>query len=278
MRRTAIAVSTVLLLAASPPGARAAQRLIDLRQIAVDTLSDVAMAAIVGGRPVIYFNPALLQRFGPRMAEFFFAHEYGHIHYGHTGGALANEGGELSLTRQRQELEADCYAAELLGTTDRESVLTALRFFTRMGPYRYDIYHPTGAQRAAKLLACLPPTAPVGDDTVSAPAAHGDRNVTFRVRSPAPGTGEYALEARVWIDDVPVGTISSVRLPGQVEIQRFPPGAHRYRIAATMYALDAMLQLTLGGSASGEGLVTVSDGDVFAVEWSAGDPPSLVRQ
>ena len=53
MRRTAIAVSTVLSLAASPPGARAAQRLIDLRQIAVDTLSDVAMAAIVGGRPVI---------------------------------------------------------------------------------------------------------------------------------------------------------------------------------------------------------------------------------
>jgi Zn-dependent protease with chaperone function len=155
MRRSAIAVSAVLLLAASPQGARAAQLLIDLRQVAVDTLSDVAMAAIVDGRPVIYFNPGLLQRLGPLMTEFFFAHEYGHIHDGHTGGALA-EGGELSLTRQRQELEADCYAAELLGATDPEAVQAALRFFTGMGPYRYDIYHPTGSQRAAKILACLP--------------------------------------------------------------------------------------------------------------------------
>jgi hypothetical protein len=278
MRRTAIALSTVLLLAASPPGARAAQRLIDLRQIAVDTLSDVAMAAIVDGRPVIYFNPALLQRFGPMMTEFFFAHEYGHIHYGHTGGALADEGGELSLTRQRQELEADCYAAELLGSTDRESVQAALRFFTRMGPYRYDIYHPTGSQRAAKILACLPSVTPARGDTIPAAAGRSDRNVTFSVRSPAPAAGEYAVEARIWIDDVAVGTISSVRLPEQVEVQRFAPGAHRYRIDATAYAFDAMLQLTPGGSASGEGLVTVEAGDVFAVEWPAGDPPGLVRQ
>ena len=278
MRRTAIAVSTALLLAASPPGARAAQRLIDLRQIAVDTLSDVAMAAIVDGRPVIYFNPALLQRFGPMMTEFFFAHEYGHIHYGHTGGALADEGGELSLTRQRQELEADCYAAQLLGATDRESVQAALRFFTRMGPYRYDIYHPTGSQRAAKILACLPAAAPAHDDTMPTAAPRSNRNVTFSVRSPAAAAGEHAVEARIWIDDVAVGTISSVRLPGQVEIQRFAPGAHRYRIDATAYAFDAMLQLTPGGTASGEGLVTVSDGDVFAVQWAAGDQPGLVRQ
>jgi hypothetical protein len=278
MRRSAIAASTVLLLAASPPGARAAQRLIDLRQIAVDTLSDVAVAAFVGGRPIIYYNPALLQRFGSRMTEFFFAHEYGHIHYGHTGGALADEGGELSLTRQRQELAADCYAAELLGTTDRESALAALRFFTRMGPYRYDIYHPTGAQRAAKILACLPAPAPRGDTLVAAVPAPGDRNVTFRVRSPSAAEGEYALEARIWIDDVPVGTVSSLRLPGEVAVQRFAPGAHRYRIAATVYAFDAMLQLTPGGRAAGEGLVTVGEGDVFAVEWSAGAEPALVRQ
>jgi hypothetical protein len=232
----------------------------------------------VDGRPVIYFNPALLQRFGPMMTEFFFAHEYGHIHYGHTGGALADEGGELSLTRQRQELEADCYAAELLGSTDRESVQAALRFFTRMGPYRYDIYHPTGSQRAAKILACLPSVTPARGDTIPAAAGRSDRNVTFSVRSPAPAAGEYAVEARIWIDDVAVGTISSVRLPEQVEVQRFAPGAHRYRIDATAYAFDAMLQLTPGGSASGEGLVTVEAGDVFAVEWPAGDPPGLVRQ
>jgi hypothetical protein len=278
MRRTAIAVNAMLLLAASPPGARAAQRLIDLRQIATDTLSDVAVAAIVAGRPTIYYNPALLQGFGPRMSEFFFAHEYGHIHYGHTGGALTDEGGELSLTRQRQELEADCYAAELLGTTDREAALTALRFFTRMGPYRYDIYHPTGAQRAAKILACLPIPAPRGDTASTVPPAPGDRNVTFRLRSPSPADGDYAIEARIWIDDVPVGIISSLRLPSEVAVQRFAPGAHRYRIAATVYVFDAMLQLTPGGSAAGDGLVTVGDGDVFSVVWSAGAQPALVRQ
>jgi hypothetical protein len=28
-----------------------------------------------------------------------------------------------------------------------------------MGPFRFDNLHPTGAQRAAKILACLPPGA-----------------------------------------------------------------------------------------------------------------------
>jgi hypothetical protein len=268
----------MLLLPASPEGARAAQRLIDLRQIASDTLRDVAVAAFVDGRPTIYYNPTLLQRFGPWMTEYFFAHEYGHIHYGHTGGALADEGGELTLLRQRQELEADCYAAGLLGDTDRESVEEALRFFTRMGPYRYDIYHPTGAQRAAKILACLPAEPAAADSGAIRPGGPAGRNVTFTLRSPAPSAGEYAVEARIWIDEVPVGVVSSLRLPASVEVQRFAPGTHRYRIAATVYGFDAMLQLNPGGRAAGEGLVTVADGDVFAVHWSAGRAPVLVRQ
>src|SRR5918995_494086 len=157
MRRFWI-VTTVaaLLLPASPQGAQALQRLIDVRQIATDTLRYVAVAAFVQGRPIIYYNPALLQGFGPRMAEFFLAHEYGHIRYGHTGGALSHEEGEVNLLRQRQELEADCYAARVLGDYQRESVETAIRFFERMGPYHYDAYHPTGSQRAARILSCLP--------------------------------------------------------------------------------------------------------------------------
>jgi hypothetical protein len=153
-------MAAALLLPAAPEGARAAQRLIDVRQIATDTLRDVAVVAFERGRPTIYYNPVLLQGFGPRLAEFFFAHEYGHIRHGHTGGALVHEEEEVSLARQAMELEADCYAAGALGERDRESVEAALRFFRQMGPYRYDAFHPTGSQRAAKILACLPPARP----------------------------------------------------------------------------------------------------------------------
>ena len=158
MRRSSvIAIACAVLLPASPQAARATQRLIDVRQVATDTLRDVAVAAFVQGRPTIYYNPVLLQGFGPHMAEFFFAHEYGHLRYGHSGAALAADPGSTGLTRQRQELEADCYAAQTLAEHGRESVEAAVRFFLRMGPYRYDALHPTGAQRAAKILACLPP-------------------------------------------------------------------------------------------------------------------------
>jgi hypothetical protein len=159
MRRLGIVtVVTALLLPAWVHRAGAVQRLIDVRQIATDTLHDVALATFENGRPIIYYNPALLQRFGPRLTTFFFAHEYGHVHYGHTGAALAAGEGDLSALRQRQELEADCYAARTLSESEPETIGAALRFFTRMGPFRFDAWHPSGSQRAAKILACLPPT------------------------------------------------------------------------------------------------------------------------
>lgn len=280
MRRSwIVTIVAASLLPASPQGAQALQRLIDVRQIATDTLRDVAVAAFVQGRPTIYYNPVLLQGFGPRMAEFFFAHEYGHLRYGHAGGALAHEAGEASLMRQRQELEADCYAAQVLAETDREAVDAALRFFRRMGPYRYDALHPTGSQRAAKILSCLPPApeelvepAAVPEDASLAP------DVSFTLRSPAASAGEYAVEARIWIDDIAVGTVSSIRQPGSIVVRGFPAGVHRYRVAVKLYAFDAMLQLNPGGGASGDGLIVVAEGSVLAVRWRSGEPPTLVRQ
>jgi hypothetical protein len=157
MRRLGIVTAmTALLLPAGTHRAGAVQRLIDVRQIASDTLQDVALATFENGRPVIYYNPVLLQRFGPRLTSFFFAHEYGHIRYGHTGAALAAAEGDPTTQRQRQELEADCYAARTLGESEPETVGAALRFFNRMGPFRFDAWHPSGSQRAAKILACLP--------------------------------------------------------------------------------------------------------------------------
>jgi hypothetical protein len=280
MRRSwIVTIVAASLLPASPQGAQALQRLIDVRQIATDTLRDVAVAAFVQGRPTIYYNPVLLQGFGPRMAEFFLAHEYGHLRYGHAGGALTHEKGEVSLTRQRQELEADCYATQVLAEHHREAVESALRFFRRMGPYRYDAFHPTGSQRAARILACLPPAPedPVEPGAVPENASHASA-VSFTLQSPAASAGEYAVEARIWIDDTAVGTVSSIRQPGSIVIRGFPAGAHRYRVSVKLFAFDAMLQLNPGGGASGEGLIVVDEGSVLAVRWRSGEPPTLVRQ
>jgi hypothetical protein len=173
MRRFTIAtVVTALLLPAGAEQARAVQRLIDVRQVATDTLRDVALAVFEHGRPVIYYNPGLLQQFGPNLTTFFFAHEYGHVRFGHTGAALVTGESDPSAIRQRQELEADCYAARTLAESDPAAVGAAIRFFTRLGPFRFDAWHPSGSQRAAKILACMPsdpenPTA--SSDSTSAP-------------------------------------------------------------------------------------------------------------
>lgn len=146
------------LVAAGSERATAAQRLVDVQPVASDTLTDVAVTVYERGRPVIYYNPTLMQRLGPHLADFFMAHEYGHVAYGHGGGALSQPHDDLSSRRQRQELEADCYATRFLAQNNRAAVEAALRFFTRMGPFRFDDLHPSGSQRAAKILACLPAT------------------------------------------------------------------------------------------------------------------------
>jgi hypothetical protein len=155
-RASAGLVVTVLLATASAAPLAAAQRLVDVRQVASDTLHDVAVATYERGLPVIYYNPTLMQRVGPELADFFLAHEYGHIAYGHAGGALAEPRDDLSSLRQKQELEADCYATQLLAAENRSAVDAARQFFSRMGPFRFDNLHPSGSQRAAKILACLP--------------------------------------------------------------------------------------------------------------------------
>jgi hypothetical protein len=137
----------------------AAQRLVDVREIATDTLRDVALVTYEQGRPIIYYNPILMQRVGPHLADFFMAHEYGHVVYGHAGAALTLGGDDAGARRQRQELEADCYATASLTERNSQAVAAALQFFNRLGPFRFDNLHPTGAQRAAKILACLPPGA-----------------------------------------------------------------------------------------------------------------------
>ena len=155
------AIALAAALTTAPTRAAAAQRLVDAVQVPTDTLRDVAVAGFEHGRPVIYYNPTLMSRVGPQLADFFFAHEYGHLFYGHTGAALTDAIDDLSDLRRHQELAADCYAARALSLTDAVAVEAAVRFFSRMGPFRFDNLHPSGAQRAARILACIPDDTPL---------------------------------------------------------------------------------------------------------------------
>lgn len=164
----AMAASLLLLgtLASAAPLAAAQQTqepLTNVRVVEATWIRDVAMMRREGGRPVIYINPRLLDRFGPVMRDFFIAHEYGHVAHGHDAGEFTWQHHDappvdslFARTRQRQELEADCYATRTLAESEPETVGAALRFFNRMGPFRFDAWHPSGSQRAAKILACLP--------------------------------------------------------------------------------------------------------------------------
>lgn len=139
---------------ASPRTASAIQQFVDVREVATDTLSDVAVTVITAARPTIYYSPVRMQQIGPKLAAFAMEHEYGHVRYRH-GGALLSSDGVRGTRRQQQELEADCYAARVLVVTDPEAIKAALQFFTSMGPFRFDALHPSGAQRAETIRTCL---------------------------------------------------------------------------------------------------------------------------
>jgi Zn-dependent protease with chaperone function len=128
-----------------------------VQEIADVSLRDVAVAVYDPVRPVIYFNPDLMDRFSPELGAFFMAHEYAHIALRHTrASALRAEVGNPSQVLQGKELEADCLAAKRLGSAHRDASLAAVRFFSRMGNTQFDTEHPTGTQRARRILACMP--------------------------------------------------------------------------------------------------------------------------
>jgi len=128
-----------------------------IQVVSTDTLRDVAVAVYDSVRPVIYVNEVRLRQFEPAMQQFFLSHEHGHIALHHTRSYALNgtaEGQRAAIVSR--ELEADCWASRTLGHDNRPAVLAASRFFAAMGPFRYDREHPSGSQRAARILACLP--------------------------------------------------------------------------------------------------------------------------
>ena len=135
----------------------AAPETITVQVIPSDTLHDVAVAVWDEKHPTIYVNPTKMQQFGPLLTEFFLAHEFGHVQYRHTRAfALSADGADRDAVNRSHELEADCFATRNLAAANREAVLAAVQFFSQQGQFRFDRDHPSGAQRAAKILSCLP--------------------------------------------------------------------------------------------------------------------------
>ncbi len=135
------------------------QQLPRIPTVATDTLPDLARAVADPDRPVIYYNPRLMARFGPEISAFVLAHELAHIALGHArpspGRALTEtEKGELERLLRSWELEADCVAAIRLSRERPAALSAAIQFFEQMGESRIDAEHPTGAARAERLNSC----------------------------------------------------------------------------------------------------------------------------
>ena len=252
-------------------------------EVETDSIRDVAVAAVDRDAPVIYVNPQLARRYGPLLTRFFVAHEYGHVQLRHTRAGLFSLSARLrDSVLVAQELEADCYAAQLEGADAVAATEAALRFFARLGPFRYDAQHPSGAQRAGTLLRCLPlaPDAQAlrqGDTGVERGPVSGEPvRIRFAVRSAALEGRSYGKEAVLWLDGRRVGVVSNLRSPGALVVDQFVSGIHNYRLTLDTYGLAGMLGLS--GTVTSRGQVLLQDGDRWVVEWEPGGEPRLVRE
>lgn len=144
-----------------------------VRHVPDRSLNDAALAVADARDPVVYYNPALLNRFGPELAAFVMAHEYGHIAHGHVRVRQPRGTMAPSEIMQRYELEADCYAARMLSESNPGAVKAAISYFDRMGERQVDEDHPAGSARAAELRRCMPDSQVVTARARTAPADRG---------------------------------------------------------------------------------------------------------
>ena len=128
----------------------------NIRTVASETLTDLAVAFADSADPVVYYNPRLMARYGTEISAFVLAHEYAHIQLGHRRPNAAAIDPRLPLENLLQgwELAADCAAAARLARERPSALNAAIGFFQRMGLDRVDREHPTGSARAAQLTTC----------------------------------------------------------------------------------------------------------------------------
>lgn len=284
-RALLLAFGLVSALGAGRADAQGLHLIPGVLEIPSDTLQDLAIAAVDLPAPVIYYNPRMTRRFGPLLTEFFLAHEYGHIALRHTRSGFEGlpETVRDSVLRL-QELEADCYSAARTDARARASSDAAIRFFTRLGPFRFDSEHPTGAQRAARILDCLPPTprersaAELGETGVETGPVSGElQKVRFSVATEGLGATGSGREVVLWIDGQRLGQISNMRFPTSIAVDRFGAGIHAYRMELVLFEREGIQQYNRGGTLVGRGYIAVGDGDSLTVEWIPGSAPVLVK-
>ncbi len=284
MRSRAVGVLALFMLSAPALVGQDLKLIPGVAEIASERINDIAVAEVDRPDPVIFYKPSLFRRYGPLLSRFFLAHEYGHIARQHSRFKLAvlQPYARDSALRQ-QELDADCYAASLEGDEARSAAEAALRFFSRLGPFRFDTEHPTGAQRAAQILECLPtPRTEVtygrGDTGVEVGAVSGEpERIRVQVRALELGTINFGNEATLWIDGQRLGEISNLRESGELAVDRFAAGLHNYRIHLRVFRKEGE-QYEQDRTVIGRGLVLLQAGDRFRVQWAPGESPTLERE
>jgi hypothetical protein len=252
-----------------------------VREIALDTLHDVAVAVYDPKGSIIYYNPDYLQRLGPELSAFFMAHEYGHITLRHTRAhARAGTRRSFKARLQEQELAADCYAAAKLAGGNPSAVGAAIHFFTRMGPFRYDAAHPSGSQRAAKIMSCMPRA----DDAVQTdsittadpgPTSSPTANAGITVTAPLHSDRVPWQEIHFRIGNIQ-SAVSNLHQPRAVALQSLPAGTYDYELRVNVFYLDDQFQLNPSGSIVGSGSITVQGGETLRVESSPGGDARLI--
>lgn len=181
-----------------------------------------------------------------------------------------------------QELEADCYAAALPGEAARTATEAALRFFTRLGPFRFNSEHPTGAQRVARILSCLSsPREPVtygrGDTGIERGPVSGEPEyIRFELRGDSAASHGAAERAVIWMDGVRLGEVAGGIGTETLPVDRFPAGLHSYRILLNEPPGNAV-PWDSAPWLEGNGHLVVREGDIFVVERPAGSRPRLVK-
>ena len=151
-----------------------------------------------------------------------------------------------------------------------------MQFFTRMGLFSHDRYHPSGSSRAANLLACMPPVQVDPDRAAPIPARGvGEADATTIELGPDAAARLRGL-VRIKIDGRVVGTISTLGPTTPVIVKRLRQGPHRYDLTIELYSLDELLQINPSGVAHGDGTVEFEPAGRLEINWLGDEPPSLL--
>ena len=168
-------------------------------------------------------------------------------------------------------------------TDHRPAIEAAIRFFTRLGPFRFDAVHPTGTERVQRLMACLPPPQALG---LTGPrAARPGWRPARSAASPA-----WSRSASAWpasASSSPAGMSSSGSTAGRwgvsrtgwrrqcVDLRNVSEGLHSYRVRMEVYSFDAMSQFERRDRWRGGAISRSRTATQFLVDWVPGRLPWL---